>query len=230
MDDVKQTSHLPFSKRLLLAVIPRLVVGLQRILLRTMKLKVIGYEHIETLRSRNLLWVLSVWHQNVLYTPILNRNIGHGVMVSKSFDGDLISGVVELLGHKGIRGSSSRGGREALKNIIRHFRSGFPVAITPDGPKGPPEKVKSGIIIAAQTTGAPIVPFYYSCDKNWISEKSWDKHMIPKPFCTMVVAYGKPIVVPPGMPPEDLPKWQKAIEDAMRDTKTMCESFLKSIS
>jgi lysophospholipid acyltransferase (LPLAT)-like uncharacterized protein len=229
MDD-SQPPRLSFSKRALLIIIPAIVCALQRLLLRTMKVKVVGYEHIESLRGRNKLWVLSVWHQNVLYTPIINRKDSHGVMVSKSFDGDLISAVVEKFGHKGIRGSSSRGGREALKTIIRHLRSGFPIAITPDGPKGPPEKAKPGVIIAAQTTGAPIVPFFYSCDKHWISEKSWDKHMIPKPFCTMVVAYGKPIVVPQEMPAEDLSKWQKALEDAMRDTKATCESFLKTIS
>jgi lysophospholipid acyltransferase (LPLAT)-like uncharacterized protein len=216
------------KKKILVIVIPRIISWLQRLIYPTFNVHVIGEDNIAKLRSEGKLWILSVWHAHALYAAIIHRKIPHGVMVSKSYDGDLISGVLAHFGHTPIRGSSSRGGKEALKGIIRCVKAGLPVSITPDGPKGPAEKIKPGIIGTAQLTGLPIIPFAYDASLKWVAHKAWDKHMIPKPFTRFTICYGEPIYVPKKMSPEEFASITINVEKAMDQAKERCRRKLNS--
>ena len=107
----------------------------------------------------------------------------------------MITRVLNTFGNRAIRGSSSKGGIQALRAIIAVLKKGDRVAITPDGPRGPALELKDGIIHSARSSGVPIIPFFYASSDQWVLEKSWDRHIIPKPFSTLVASYGEPIDV-----------------------------------
>src|SRR5258708_27953246 len=120
----------------------------------------------------------------------------------------MVARAAESLGYALVRGSTTRGGDRALISIIRELQSGGEVAITPDGPKGPPRKYAPGALIAVQRSGTAILPVVAVADRAW-RLKSWDSFMIPKPFARVTVAYGDPAKVLASTP-------RAAVEEAPR--------------
>ncbi len=203
---------LTLRERFLLWFVPLLIVALQRVLGATSRRVDIGREHLDSLRAQGRPWIYAIWHTNVLYSPYLNRGQGVAVMVSASRDGELIARAVERLGNTTIRGSTSRGGIAALKALVAHLQTGQPAAITPDGPRGPAFQLQAGIVTAAQISGVPIVPFHYECTRQWVAERAWDQHRIPKPFTTFVVSYGEPIHIPAQLSAEEFEETVALVE------------------
>ena len=173
--------------------IPHLISTVQRIYSLTIRRINIGKDSLDQMRKDGEPWIYGIWHTNVLFSPYLLRNQDVYVLVSDSKDGELITRVVHNFGNKTIRGSSSKGGLKALRSIISTLKENHPVAFTPDGPRGPAMVIKEGIIAASRASGVPIIPLYYEATNQWVLNKSWDKHIIPKPFSTIVVSYGEPI-------------------------------------
>ena len=138
------------------------------------------------------------------------------IMISQSKDGEIISGVAERCGWRTIRGSSSKGGKAALKEIIRHMKSSSLAAHIVDGPRGPATIVKPGVIYMSKFTGAAIVPFYVVADKAWYFN-SWDHFFIPKPFSKVTLQFGKIIFPKPTEQQDDLEIERKALENQMAD-------------
>ncbi len=136
--------------------------------------------------------ILCAWHQQ-FFAAIRHfqryRNFHPALMISRSSDGEIIAGVAEKSGWHTVRGSSSRGGKEALKKMTEHLiRTGLAAHIV-DGPKGPAGTVKAGVIQLAHASGAAIVPFYLSADSAWYF-KSWDSFFIPQPFAHVTLSFG----------------------------------------
>ncbi len=194
-------------------------VFLQRLVGLTSSIRVLGDESYNSLVKNKSPLILSIWHTNVLYSPYLHRGKNVAVLISESKDGDFINEVVHRFGNTSIRGSSSKGGSKALKAMILHLKKGFSAAFTPDGPRGPALIVQPGLIAAAQVTQAPIVPFHYECSRQWILEKAWDKHRVPKPFTTFVVCYGNPIYIPREMNDEEFETQRILVEKAMLENR-----------
>ena len=117
------------------------------------------------------------------------------LLVSPSFDGELITRSAAKIGMKAIRGSSSRGGKKALDLLIEKTHDGLVSAITVDGPKGPAYLPKRGIFHLAAQTGAPIVPLMAIGESYWTAHKSWDRLRLPKPFSKVYVFWGKPMSI-----------------------------------
>lgn len=174
----------------------------------------IGAENFEELRKQGKPWIFGIWHCNVFNSPYLYRGLNVGVLISASRDGDYINEVVHRFKNTSIRGSTSRRSVAALKQTIEHLKKGFPVAITPDGPRGPALELQPGIVISAQMSGVPIIPAFYECTRQWVA-KSWDKHRIPKPFTSVVVSFGKPIYVPRQLSEEEFEKTRLEIQNAL---------------
>jgi len=139
------------------------------------------------------------FHQTI---PFAAYYIGryHGVvMVSRSWDGELLAGALHRWGWKTTRGSSSRGGKEALAEMIDMANEQqCPSGLAVDAPRGPAGKVKMGIVILGRETGHPVMPFGMWCTR-YVQFKSWDKMIVPLPFGTIVFAFEKPIYVPKGL-------------------------------
>jgi lysophospholipid acyltransferase (LPLAT)-like uncharacterized protein len=112
-----------------------------------------------------------------------------GIMISKSRDGGLTSSIAERTGWYPVRGSSSKGGAEGLKLMIRHLIKHRLAAHIVDGPLGPAGKVKAGAIRLAEAANAVIVPFYIHADRAWYFN-SWDRFLLPKPFAKVVLKFG----------------------------------------
>jgi lysophospholipid acyltransferase (LPLAT)-like uncharacterized protein len=135
-------------------------------------------------------------------------------MISQSQDGEMIAGVAAKSGWLPVRGSSSRGGSQALKILVERLKETGLAAHIVDGPRGPAGKLKHGAIHLAQATGAAIVPTYISAEKAWYFN-SWDKFLLPKPFSRVTLRFGDMINLSATGNPEELERQRKYIEDIM---------------
>ncbi|EMY68471.1 lysophospholipid acyltransferase family protein [Leptospira vanthielii] len=207
------------KRKILVWLLPLIVVWFQRLIGLTSKFRFLTNDAYEELFKNKKPFIYSIWHTNVLYSPYLHRGKNVAVLISESKDGDYINQVVHRFGNTSIRGSSSKGGSKALKAVIQHLKKGLPAAFTPDGPRGPAFIVQPGLIAAAQVTQVPIIPFHYECSRQWILERAWDKHRIPKPFTTFVVSYGDPISVPRNLNEEEFEKVRLKVEEAMLNNR-----------
>jgi len=142
--------------------------------------------------------IAAILHQRIFLVLTYARRFGKfapAVMISQSRDGDMIADVARLLNFRPVRGSSSRGGREALAKIIADLAEYSCAVHAVDGPRGPRGIIKAGLISMAQHSGVPIVPVAVSVSRAWVLN-SWDRFLIPKPFSTVFVHWGTPIPVP----------------------------------
>ena len=156
--------------------------------------------------------VLACWHEELL--PLLwhGRNVGMGVVVSSSRDGEYAAQVAEGFGYRPLRGSSSRKATRVLLEAVRELKAGKSVTFTPDGPRGPRRVFKPGAALAAQHAGVPLVPIRATPANAW-RLRSWDQFAIPKPGSRVRIAYGDPIMVGPG--PEGVSDAARAAEQAL---------------
>jgi lysophospholipid acyltransferase (LPLAT)-like uncharacterized protein len=139
---------------------------------------------------------IAVWHQNTLPALLSHAHRKLAIIVSQSFDGEVIASVAQRFGILGARGSSHRGGKEALRAALAFAREGRELGITVDGPTGPRHEVKPGIFSIAARTGTAVLPLAAVGRKRWILHKTWDRFHIPKPFSIIDCVYGEPIFVP----------------------------------
>jgi lysophospholipid acyltransferase (LPLAT)-like uncharacterized protein len=164
--------------------------------------------------------IFSFWHNRILLmAPFHRSRLSHRpciCLISASADGEMIARVVERFGIKSARGSSSRRGKEALRELAVHFDNGTDVAITPDGPRGPRYQVQQGIIGLARRTGAAIYPVSYTAERK-IVVPTWDRFMIPLPFARIKVLIGEPIRIQNTRTDEEFENERRKLEDALRD-------------
>lgn len=154
-----------------------------------------GDEHYARFHREGKPVVFTLWHGRLLPATYHHRGEGVVTLVSLHRDGEYITRAVRRWGYVAVRGSSSRGGLEALRELIRHVKQGRSLAITPDGPRGPFQKMKPGPAIIAQRTGAPIIPVAAAASRGWFFG-SWDRFLVPQPFARCRIAYGEPVFVP----------------------------------
>lgn len=154
-----------------------------------------GVENYEQFWRRGKPVVFTLWHGRLLPCTHFHRQQGVVTLVSQHRDGEYITRAVRKWGYTAVRGSSTRGGLEALRELIQHLKAGRSLAITPDGPKGPREKMKPGPILMAQRGGAPIIPTVSGADRAWYFG-GWDRFLVPKPFARLKIVYGEPVFVP----------------------------------
>lgn len=139
--------------------------------------------------------IYSFWHRAVFPATWMWRKLGIAVMVSRSFDGEYIARIIERFGFVAVRGSSSRGGAEALLGMREELEKGASVAFTIDGPRGPKYVAKPGPARLARGTGFPMAAFYVALSDRWVL-KTWDDFMIPKPFSKALARVSSKIRVP----------------------------------
>jgi len=182
--------------RLALVLLPKLVNGYARLLDLTCRKIWLNQEYEEEVCKKRP-FTCACFHGTMLFPVYYCRRYPGVVMVSRSWDGELIDRCLRQWGYDTVRGSSSRGGKEALGEMIdaikqRNYCSGLAV----DAPRGPAGRVKMGIVIIAKATGQPVVPLV-SWATRQIQFRSWDKMIVPLPFSTIVLAFGRPTMVPP---------------------------------
>lgn len=164
-------------------------------LMRTTSVRTEGEENFHQFWREKRPVVFTLWHGRLLPCTYHHRHQDVVTLVSHHRDGEYITRLVQKWGYTAVRGSSSRGGLDALRELVRHLRAGRSLAITPDGPRGPREKLKPGPLLAAQLTGAPIIPVASGASRASYFG-GWDRFLIPHPFARLQIAYGEPVYVP----------------------------------
>ncbi|HET8656779.1 MAG TPA: lysophospholipid acyltransferase family protein [Longimicrobiaceae bacterium] len=182
---------LPLRARLAASVAGGLLTGL----MRTTRYEAIDEQHYREWLGSGRTAIYVLWHGRLLPCSYRHRHEGLATLISQHRDGDYIARVVEGWGFRTVRGSSSRGGGAALRQLVRLLREGTSIAVTPDGPRGPRQKMKLGPLLAARLTGVPMIPVTAGTDRAWWFE-GWDRFLVPKPFARFRIAYGAPIFVP----------------------------------
>ncbi|MEY2501266.1 MAG: hypothetical protein QOI07_1600 [Verrucomicrobiota bacterium] len=198
------------------ALIP-LGFGLYRLWARTLRLQVEDpHDVIGFVRKQPV--IFAIWHNRLLmlprvFDPSFPTRQSYG-LISASRDGDFIARFIERSGYGTIRGSSSRKGVIALRQLIDTLAADGNVLFTPDGPRGPVYQVSAGAVFVAQKSGAPIVPIHMEYSNCW-RLKSWDRFVVPRPFATLRAKFGQPIRIAPLSEPQQFEDERLRLQNAM---------------
>jgi lysophospholipid acyltransferase (LPLAT)-like uncharacterized protein len=168
--------------------------GLIGLMSKTWRARWAGLENLEAARGEGGGHFITLWHGSMLVPMAHHKGCGWKVLVSQSSDGDTIAPTLQRFGYGVIRGSASRGGARALREMLGALREGSVLVITPDGPRGPRHSMSPGIVWMARATGYRVVPAGFVADRAW-RMKSWDRFTVPKPFARVSFVYGPPISI-----------------------------------
>ncbi len=184
-----------WSKRVQVSVIAGLGAPLLRLLARTWRVEVVGAEHVAAATGGGPdRCIYAIWHGRILPSMWCWRDHGIVVVTSENFDGEWIARIIQRFGFGVARGSSTRGGSRALRELLRTLRHA-PAGFTVDGPRGPRGVVQPGVVWLARATGHPIVCLNTEAARSW-TVNSWDRAQIPKPFTRVVATVSPAIRVP----------------------------------
>ena len=205
-----------FRQRLVLAVAPRLVWALVWVVGLTWRFEVIAEEGVVPvlLGERPGPEIYCFWHQCVLPCTMYFRYARAIILISRSFDGELVTRILKLFGYGAVRGSSSRSATEGLLGLKQVIESGRTAIFTADGPRGPIYQTKMGPIKLAQMTGAPIGVFHLQPEHCW-TLRSWDRFLVPKPFTRIVVSWAQWTRVPADLAEKDFELKRQELNAAM---------------
>lgn len=193
--------------RLAIRIVSLIAMLFIRSLHATLRLRHARAENVDTTPQ----YILAFWHAHLLLMVHSRYRKPISAMISQSKDGEYIARVLDWYGAESARGSSTRGGGAALREMLQQVRDGKNIAFTPDGPKGPARVAKEGVIYAAQASGLPIIPVTFAAEKKTLL-RSWDRMIVPRPFSRALFVYGEPIRVPRD---GDVDEWRQRLEQAM---------------
>jgi hypothetical protein len=174
-------------------------------------------ETLRELQGRREPFLLAFWHGRLLLLPSQwKSDVPLYGLVSSHRDGRLIAGVIEHLGVRNVAGSSTRGGAEALRGVLRVLREGGCIAVAPDGPRGPRMRVGGRVLDVARLTGVPILPVAYSAKRRRVLS-TWDRFLLPIPFNRAVLVSGSPVRVGRGAREDELRAAQLELERTLNE-------------
>jgi len=219
------SSPLRWYDIILIRVIPPLVALLVKVLMLSCRvIKVEGKERESDAVARSNGGAIYVtWHQRMAYHFHYFGSRHVTVMISQSRDGEYVSRMAKWLGFRNVRGSSTRGGRTALKELIQKIKDGEIGGMLADGPVGPARIAKIGSVILARKTQVPLIPILWSADRYWMLN-TWDRYLIPKPFARIAFYYGEPIRVPPAAKREELESFRVLLENRLNEGTSWCDA------
>lgn len=171
-------------------------------------------------------YIYAFWHENILLLAYQYGRPDVHVLISQHADGELITQVAQWLGFNVVRGSSTRGGVQALRHCLRAAESGH-LAVTPDGPRGPRRHVHDGLIYLAARTGLPIVPIGIGYCRPWRA-RSWDRFAVPRPWTRGRCVSGTPITIPADMEREHLEGYRQQVEGALLHAGDIAERWAET--
>ena len=197
------------KQRLLLAIVPPIAALCIRALGATLRYRDINAPGVPVGIEIPGPVVFAFWHRTLLVCAHRFRNKQIAILISPSFDGELITRTVALLGFYPVRGSSSRGGASGLRGMAQAYNEGHRCAFTADGPRGPNMIAKPGPVQLAQLTGAAWIGAYYALPSRVWELRTWDRFIIPKPFSTVTFTWPQHVTPEVGLV-------QQALDEAVR--------------
>jgi lysophospholipid acyltransferase (LPLAT)-like uncharacterized protein len=172
-------------------------------------------------------YIYAMWHENMLLPAFQFARRDIYVLLSKHGDAQLFAEVCRMLRVPLIRGSTTRGGIEAVRQILRKTGRTAHLAMTPDGPLGPRRRVHAGIAYLAAHTGMPIVPTGFGYDRPWRA-RSWDRFAVPRPWTLGTCVTAAPISVPPDTGKDQLEHYRRRVDDAMQSVSALAERWAET--
>ena len=191
-----------------------------KLLSSTYRVKIVDSQKEESILTAGGKLVYASWHQRFFPgITFFSTRKPIAIIISKSLDGEMAARAVKILGWHPVRGSSSRGGKQALEKVKHLARSHFKIGHIVDGPRGPFGVVKPGLIRIAQAGDMPIVPTLTSAQSRWVFN-SWDRFMVPKPFSRVIIRFGNPIHVPAKMDSDEFETVRLRVEKQLKKEYT----------
>jgi lysophospholipid acyltransferase (LPLAT)-like uncharacterized protein len=213
------------SKRVQAAAIAAIGYPIINALGHTLRWRVDGLHHLDSIVAGGRQPVMAFWHGRILPATFYFRRRGIVVITSDNFDGEWIARIITRFGFGTARGSTSRGGRRAMLQLVRNMRDGLPAGFTLDGPRGPARVAQPGALWLARETGNPVLPFHLEASSHW-TMKSWDATQIPKPFSTVALVVGEPLVIPRESADESLDAYRDELERRLRALESRAHALL----
>lgn len=212
-DQLEYKSPIKFSlkQRVTLSVAANAFSLLHRILCSTCSVEVREESRLREVEKEHGRAIIGFWHEVLPLAIWTHRGTGYHTLTSYSYDGELAARAIDPFGIHAVRGSSSRGGREALVQLETALNIGVSIGITLDGPRGPRRVSKPGAAVLSGKTNTPIIPLVLGAPRVW-RMRSWDRMVLPKPFTRMVCLYGKPIPPARDTSPEEVERVRALVE------------------
>jgi lysophospholipid acyltransferase (LPLAT)-like uncharacterized protein len=185
-----------------------------RLVCSSLRWEMIDWSNLESIHRAGKRFIVAFWHNRIFMGAYAFRNRGIIVMTSQNRDGEYIARVIRRFGYGAARGSSTRGSRNAIVEMLRHMKQNRDVAFTMDGPMGPRYIAKPGAAFIARKSGNAVLPFSVSVEKKWVV-RSWDHFIIPKPFSRAILVLGAPIYVNADANDEEIEKAEASIQRAL---------------
>jgi len=182
-------------------------------LFSTLRIKIRNGDTISKMNSESKNYVVAFWHGSMGIGWYLHKS-NIAALVSQSKDGDILANILKKWHYHVVRGSSSKGGKEALSTMVELLNRKYSLAITPDGPKGPVGKMKAGAVVAAKKSHTPLFLVGIGIKKK-IVMKSWDRFEVPKPFTKVNIVYSEPILIEETLSLEETSSKIKECENLM---------------
>jgi lysophospholipid acyltransferase (LPLAT)-like uncharacterized protein len=198
-----------------------------RLWMSTMRVRIVaadGQQHPADPQKNRFLYAF--WHEGLL-APIATKPKIR-VLISQHTDGEFIAQICQHLGIGVVRGSTARGGCQALLHMIRDQDQTTHLGITPDGPRGPRRELKAGVVMIASQSGLAIVPTGIGFVRAW-RFASWDRFVLPCPGSMMVGVVGEPIFVPRDLDRGALKHWVERVEHEMLALTHLAENWAAEI-
>ncbi|MGE0826603.1 MAG: lysophospholipid acyltransferase family protein [Candidatus Binatia bacterium] len=214
----------PFGEELKIRGWTALAIAALWFLGKTTRKHYVGGDEVLSRWQRGEQVILSFWHGRILMMPFPYLGPKACIMNSIHRDGEIITRVIKRFGISAVRGSSTRGWLGGLKGMLDAYQQGYDLIVVPDGPRGPCQQAKSGIVQLARATGAPIFPVTYSA--AWkATVSSWDRLMIPFPLSRVLYIVDSPIHVPPDASAQVLEEKRRELERALTHITVQADNY-----
>jgi len=215
------------KSRWLVPYITAVVAWIIRLWMSTMRVRIVSADGcVHPADPADQRFIYSFWHEGLL-APLAKRPKVR-VLISQHTDGEVIAQICQHLGMGVIRGSTARGGCQALLSMIRDVDATTHLGITPDGPRGPRRELKPGVVMVASQSGLPVVPIGIGFVRAW-RFRSWDRFALPLPGSTIVGVVGAPLSVPRDLDRGGLKQWTQIVEGQMRLLTELAEDWAERI-
>ncbi|MEW5911617.1 MAG: lysophospholipid acyltransferase family protein [Thermodesulfobacteriota bacterium] len=194
----------------------RLGAWLLRALFRTCQTKILREDLVQKYFGGGRGAIGVTWHRGAIFFLHFFAPQRPAIMISRSRDGEYLARYLRAMGGVPVRGSSSRGGAAALKEMAAYLAApGRYAATVADGPRGPRHQAKAGMITLAMMTGLPLIPLMWSAKRVWVLGRTWDRTMIPKPFARVLIDAGPELSYPPEMTPAQREQARLELQQAL---------------
>jgi len=185
-------------------LVPFLAANLMKVLTHTLRVRYESEQTVHEFAAGPERFILAFYHRRLVMMPAAypfhrrtpgGERRGVAILSSDSKDGERSAATWRWFGIHAVRGTAGHSGAQALVKMIRAVKDGWDLGITVDGPRGPRQHVKAGVLAVSRKTGAWVVPVCVAYERAW-KLRTWDEMLVPRPFSSVVVRYGVPFKVP----------------------------------